>query len=128
MNLKGPMPFPCTQTLPRANCFWPRKGSGQAIFVGLAPDHYIAASELYGVVEETRHYIKLNGEDKGQIVVLDQEGAGGIEGVRSFYYDYQPITLTREDVLTSQITSRDIDRQGYNPLFSQGDLRIPTVR
>ena len=97
--------------------FLAQKGSGQAIFVGLAPDHYIAASELYGVVEETRHYIKLNGEEKGQIVVLDQEGAGGIEGVRSFYYDYQPITLTREDVLTSRITSRDIDRQGYNHYF-----------
>jgi len=97
--------------------FLAQKGSGQAIFVGLAPDHYIAASELYGVVEETRHYIKLNGEEKGQIVVLDQEGAGGIEGLRSFYYDCQPITLTREDVLESQITSRDIDRQGYNHYF-----------
>jgi len=97
--------------------FLAQKGSGQAIFVGLAPDHYIAASELYGVVEETRHYIKLNGEDKGQIVILDQEGAGGIEGIRSYYYDKQPITLTREDLLTSQITSRDIDRQGYNHYF-----------
>lgn len=97
--------------------FLAQKGSGQAIFVGLAPDHYIAASELYGVVEETRHYIKLNGEEKGQIVILDQESPGGIEGVRSFYYDNQPITLTGKDVLESQITSRDIDRQGYNHYF-----------
>ncbi|WP_035241738.1 SIS domain-containing protein [Desulfobacter vibrioformis] len=97
--------------------FLAQKGSGQAIFVGIAPDHYIAASELYGVVEETRHYIKLNGEEKGQIVILDQRSAGGIEGIRSFYYDNQPITLTREDVLTSQITSRDIDRQGYPHYF-----------
>jgi len=97
--------------------FLAQKGSGQAIFVGIAPDHYIAASELYGVVEQTRHYIKLNGEEKGQIVILDQESAGGIEGVRSVYYDNQPITLTREDVLTSQITSRDIDRQGYTHYF-----------
>ncbi len=97
--------------------FLAQKGSGQAIFVGLAPDHYIAASELYGVVEETRHYIKLNGEEKGQIVILDQESAGGIEGVRSFYYDNQPISLTREDLLESQITSRDIDRQGHNHYF-----------
>ena len=84
--------------------FLAQKGSGQAIFVGLAPDHYIAASELYGVVEETRHYIKLNGEEKGQIVILDQESPGGIEGVRSFYYDNQPITLTGKDVLKSQIS------------------------
>ncbi|PIE63322.1 MAG: glutamine--fructose-6-phosphate aminotransferase [Desulfobacter postgatei] len=97
--------------------FLAQKGSGQAIFVGLAPDHYITASELYGVVEQTRHYIKLNGEDKGQIVILDQESTGGIEGVRSYYYDKQPITLTPKDVLTSQITSRDIDRQGYSHYF-----------
>jgi glucosamine--fructose-6-phosphate aminotransferase (isomerizing) len=97
--------------------FLAQKGSGQAIFVGIAPDHYIAASELYGVVEETQDYIKLNGEDRGQIVVLDQHAAGGIEGIRSFYYDNTPIELTRDDVLTSQITSRDIDRQDFPHYF-----------
>ncbi len=97
--------------------FLAQKGSGQAIFVGIAPDHYIAASELYGVVEETSSYIKLNGEDKGQIVVLDQHASGGIEGIRSFYYDNTPITLTKADVLNSQITSRDIDRQDFPHYF-----------
>ena len=97
--------------------FLAQKGSGQAIFVGIAKDHYIAASELYGVVEETRRYIKLNGEDQGQIVILDQNGPGGIEGIRSFYYTSEPIALTQDDVLTSQITSRDIDRQGFNHYF-----------
>ena len=97
--------------------FLAQKGSGQAIFVGLAPDHYIAASELYGVVEETPSYIKLNGEDKGQIVVLDQHAAGGIEGICSFYYDNTPIHLTQADVLSSQITSRDIDRQDFPHYF-----------
>ena len=97
--------------------FLAQKGSGQAIFVGIAQDHYIAASELYGVVEETPAYIKLNGEDKGQIVVLDQHAAGGIEGIRSFYYDNTPIELTQADVLHSQITSRDIDRQHFPHYF-----------
>ncbi|MCG8633545.1 MAG: SIS domain-containing protein [Desulfobacterales bacterium] len=97
--------------------FLAQKGSGQAIFVGIAPDHYIAASELYGVVEETQTYIKLNGEEKGQIVILDQHSAGGIEGIRSFYYDNHPIDLGPEDVLNSQITSRDIDRQEFPHYF-----------
>ncbi|MCG8689250.1 MAG: SIS domain-containing protein, partial [Desulfobacterales bacterium] len=97
--------------------FLAQKGSGQAIFVGIAPDHYIAASELYGVVEETKNYIKLNGEDQGQIVILDQHSPGGIEGIRSFYYNNSPIELNQEDVLTSQITSRDIDRQGFDHYF-----------
>jgi glucosamine--fructose-6-phosphate aminotransferase (isomerizing) len=65
--------------------FLAQKGSGQAIFVGIAKDHYIAASELYGIVEETPDYIKLNGEDKGQIVILDQNSLGGVSGIHSFY-------------------------------------------
>jgi glucosamine--fructose-6-phosphate aminotransferase (isomerizing) len=97
--------------------FLAQKGSGQAIFVGIAEDHYIAASELYGIVEETQTYIKLNGEEKGQIVVLDQHSSGGVEGIRSFYYDSQPIIITDGDVMTSQITSRDIDRQDYPHYF-----------
>ncbi|RLB88015.1 MAG: glutamine--fructose-6-phosphate aminotransferase, partial [Deltaproteobacteria bacterium] len=97
--------------------FLAQKGSGQAIFVGIAPDHYIAASELYGVVEETQDYIKLNGEENGQIVVLDQNSASGVEGIRSFYYDSRPIVLEASHVLTSQITSRDIDRQDFPHYF-----------
>ncbi len=97
--------------------FLAQKGSGQAIFVGIAPDHYIAASELYGVVEETQDYIKLNGEDKGQIVILDQKSVGGVSGIRSFYYDNAPIIIDETQVLTSQITSRDIDRQDFPHYF-----------
>ncbi|MCG8618059.1 MAG: SIS domain-containing protein, partial [Desulfobacterales bacterium] len=97
--------------------FLAQKGSGQAIFVGIAPDHYIAASELYGVVEETQEYIKLNGEDRGQIVILDENNGGGIQGIRSLYYDNTPIVLGSGDVMKSQITSRDIDRQDYPHYF-----------
>lgn len=97
--------------------FLAQKGSGQAIFVGIARDHYIAASELYGVVEETQNYIKLNGEDKGQIVILDQGSEGGVLGIRSVYYDNSPIDISPDQVLSSQITSRDIDRQDYPHYF-----------
>nr|WP_322787248.1 SIS domain-containing protein [Desulfobacula phenolica] len=97
--------------------FLAQKGSGQAIFVGIAQDHYIAASELYGIVEETPKYIKLNGENKGQIVILDQKSAGGISGIQSFYYDSTPIQIEKNQVLTSKITSRDIDRQNFPHYF-----------
>jgi len=97
--------------------FLAQKGSGQAIFVGIAKDHYIAASELYGIVEETPDYIKLNGEDKGQIVILDQSSLGGVSGIHSFYYDNTPICIDHHHVMTSQITSRDIDRQNFPHYF-----------
>ncbi|MBC8439575.1 MAG: SIS domain-containing protein [Deltaproteobacteria bacterium] len=97
--------------------FLAQKGSGQAIFVGIAKDHYIAASELYGIVEQTQNYIKLNGEDKGQIVILDQNSLGGVSGIHSFYYDNSPICIDEHHIMTSQITSRDIDRQNFPHYF-----------
>ncbi|MBC2703000.1 SIS domain-containing protein [Desulfobacula sp.] len=97
--------------------FLAQKGSGQAIFVGIAKDHYIAASELYGIVEETQDYIKLNGENKGQIVILDPNSSGGVSGIQSLYYDNTPISIEEDQVLTSQITSRDIDRQNFPHYF-----------
>ncbi|MCP3873223.1 MAG: SIS domain-containing protein [Desulfobacteraceae bacterium] len=106
--------------------FLAQKGSGQAIFVGIAKDHYIAASELYGIVEETKDYIKLNGEDKGQIVVLDQNSSGGVSGIKSFYYDSTPVIIEENQVLSSQITSRDIDRQNFPHYFLKEICESPS--
>ncbi len=38
------------------------RGSGQAIYVGLADDAFIVAPEPYGVVEETATYLRMDGE------------------------------------------------------------------
>ena len=98
--------------------FLAQKGSGQTIFVGLAHDHYMAASEIYGIVEETRDYIKLNGEDKGQIVILDRNSnGGGLSGIQSYYYDGTHILLEEQNIRTSHITSGDIDRQHFPHYF-----------
>jgi len=103
------------------------KGSGQAIFVGLAEDHYIPSSEIYGIVEETSRYLKLDGATQhadgdgnpisGQIFVLDQNTGGGLEGVKAMFYDGSPIPLTRDDIRETPLTSRDIDRQHFNHYF-----------
>ena len=106
--------------------FLAQKGSGQAIFVGLADDHYMPASEVYGFVEETSDFLKLNGEKvvegkagptQGQIFLLDQTSPGGLAGIRAQYYDGTPIALSAEDIQHTQITSRDIDRQNFPHYF-----------
>ncbi len=105
--------------------FLAQKGSGQAIFVGIADSCYIAASEVYGVVEETSSFIKLNGSllvDKkagvsGQIFILDAQGSGGMEGIDAFYYDNTPVNLKKSDIKNTEITSRDIDRQDFPHYF-----------
>ncbi|MCF8092296.1 MAG: SIS domain-containing protein [Desulfotignum sp.] len=105
--------------------FLAQKGSGQAIFVGIAPDHYMAASELYGIVEQTPHYIKLNGGEKGQIMILDQASGGGLQGICSFYYNADPVEITQQTLCLSRITSRDIDRQGFPHYFLKEICEAP---
>ena len=103
-----------------------QKGSGQAVFVGLAADHYVPASEIYGFVEQTSQFIKLNGEKvveglsgktQGQIFILDSTANGGLEGIKAMYYDGGLIELSGDDIKETEITSRDIDRQHYPHYF-----------
>ncbi len=102
------------------------KGSGQAIFVGLGEDHYVTASEIYGLVETTNAFIKLDGETlhpnaagsgvNGQIFILDQ-ACGGLDGISAMSYDGTPILLSPADIRKTPLTSRDIDRQEFDHYF-----------
>jgi len=106
--------------------FLAQKGSGQALFVGMAENHYIPTSEVYGFVEETDRFLKLDGETvvegnkgptQGQIFILNQQSAGGLEGIRATYYDGTELALSAGDIKYTEITSRDIDRQDYPHYF-----------
>jgi len=106
--------------------FCAQRGSGQAIFIGLAPDHYIASSEVYGFIEATQQFLKLDGETQvsgkngmtqGQLFILNQEGAGSLDGIEAMYYDETPVPLSAQGIKTTEITSRDINRQGYAHYF-----------
>ena len=102
------------------------KGSGQSIYVGIAPDRYLFSSELYGLVEETPHFVKMDGEKPsrpdrpettGQIFILDEEAPGGVEGIRGLFYDGTPLPLGEKDIRKAEITTRDIDRGDYPHYF-----------
>jgi glucosamine--fructose-6-phosphate aminotransferase (isomerizing) len=106
--------------------FLAQRGSGQAIFVGLAEDHYLPTSEVYGFVEETATFVKMDGEKEvegangptqGQIFILNQESGGGLEGIQATYYDGTPILFDNGHIQTTEITSRDIDRQDFPHYF-----------
>jgi glucosamine--fructose-6-phosphate aminotransferase (isomerizing) len=106
--------------------FLAQKGSGQALFVGIAENHYISTSEVYGFVEETSRFIKLDGETvvegkngptQGQVLILNQQSAGGLEGIRAAFYDGTTLALSEKDIKHTEITSRDIDRQDYPHYF-----------
>ena len=95
------------------------RGSGQALYVGLADESYIVASEPYGLVEETSKYLRMDGEAKGpggiegQVVVLDRDRAGTIDGIHRSSYDGAELPVTETDLSTASITTRDIDRRDF---------------
>jgi glutamine---fructose-6-phosphate transaminase (isomerizing) len=99
------------------------RGSGQALYVGVADGAYVVASEPYGVIELTSRYLRMDGEtpanldnptaSRGQIVVLDGAQAGALEGIERVAYDGTPLPVDESELVTAQITTRDIDRGDF---------------
>lgn len=92
------------------------RGSGQGLYVGLADDCFIVASEPYGIVEETSTYIRMDGEHGGEIIVLDGDLAGELAGVSRLGYDGTERPLADADLVRAEVTTRDINR-GDAPHF-----------
>ena len=102
------------------------RGSGQALYVGLAEDTYVVASEPYGVVEDCDRYLRMDGEtpgnpdnpaaSRGQVVVLDRDGAGDVEGIARLAYDGTALPVRPADLADAEVTTRDIDR-GDHPHY-----------
>lgn len=95
------------------------RGSGQGLYVGIAEDRFIVASEPYGVVEETLRYVRMDGEalsdannpsSRGQVIVLDGNLAGTVDGMSMLAYDGTDLGLNESHVAIAEVTTRDIDR------------------
>ena len=102
-----------------------QRGSGQSIYVGLCDNQYLFSSEIYGLVEETPLFIKMDGEKeripgdvrtRGQIFMLRNDAGSGLEGIEAMYYDGFPLELGEHDIQRAEITTRDIER-GDNPHY-----------
>lgn len=102
------------------------RGSGQGVYVGLADDAFVVASEPYGVVEDSDLYFRMDGEtpadpnnptaSQGQIIRLSGELAGDPAGVTRIAYDGTPLPLGEHEWKEATVTTRDIDR-GDAPHF-----------
>jgi len=102
------------------------RGSGQAIYVGIADNCYVVASEPYGVVEDASQWIRMDGEkpadlqnpisSAGQIIQLDATNGGDLQGITRVAYDGTELPVQPDEITTADITTRDIDR-GDAPHF-----------
>ena len=96
------------------------RGSGQALYVGLAEDAFIVASEPYGVVEETDTYLRLDGETPADPAnpAQPRPGRGPRRRGRRHARGHRALGLrrharspvARDELDHAQITTRDIDR------------------
>ncbi len=91
-----------------------QRGSGQALYIGIADDAYVIASEPYGVVEECDHYLRLDGETmlvpgepgtQGQIAAISAE-----TGIERWCYDGSALPVSESEFKQPEITTRDVDR------------------
>ena len=93
------------------------RGSGQGVFVGLAEDAFVVASEPYGVVEDCSYYLRMDGEgsgaDQGQIIRLSGDRAGEHAGATRYTYDGALLPVGADEWVTPSVTTRDIDRGDF---------------
>ena len=123
LSLDGSVAIGASQAGDPESLFLALRGSGQALYVGLADDAFIVASEPYGVVEETSRFLRMDGEtpanpenptaSRGQIVQLTATGAGSVDGIRRWSYDGTELVVTEDELAHAEITTRDIDRGSF---------------
>jgi glucosamine--fructose-6-phosphate aminotransferase (isomerizing) len=99
------------------------RGSGQALYIGLAEDTFVVASEPYGVIEDCDRYLRMDGEtpgnpknpqaSRGQVVVLSRARAGEVDGIARMAYDGTALPVTEQQLTRAAVTTRDIDRAGF---------------
>ncbi len=101
-------------------------GSGQSLYVGVHANSVCYASELYGVVEATPHFVKLDGEKerepgnpstRGQMLELSNERIGEPRPFLAWGFDGAPLTEEHLPMRRAQITTRDINIADYPHFF-----------
>jgi len=119
-NFEGSVAIAGVDVSQPENIFLSVKGSGQALYVGLAEDAYLVASEPYGLVEITNKYFRIDGEElinesneKGQVIRLDMNLAGTLEGIVRKTFASDDAKVREEDLSQTEISTRDIDRGSY---------------
>ena len=116
-------------------------GSGQALYVGLAEDSYVVASEPYGVLEQTSRYVRVAAEGIGEdrlvgreaqssVVVLDAQHAGEVQGILLQGIPAQGISAdnpsSEDDIVTAEITTRDVARGDFEHYLLKEISESPT--
>jgi glucosamine--fructose-6-phosphate aminotransferase (isomerizing) len=89
-----------------------QKGGGQSVYVGLVPQGYVYASEVYGLVELCNRYVSMETEAGSEVLALAR-GAPAWGSISVLEQSAPPIRMDTTRVRRAEITTRDIDRAGF---------------
>jgi glucosamine--fructose-6-phosphate aminotransferase (isomerizing) len=101
-------------------------GSGQSLYVGIHEQMVFYASELYGIVEGSTQFVKLDGEreretgnpsTRGQLLELDRTCIGQARPFRAWGFDGVSLSDQYLPIKHAQITTRDINIADYPHFF-----------
>lgn len=87
-------------------------GENQDLYIGFSDEGIHPASEIYGFVDLTQDYIKL--DNKGTVVEIDPAKPLEPESLRAERFNGETVSFTtKKDLKRTTITSRDVDIKGY---------------
>lgn len=122
-RLEGSVAIGATSSAQPGEVVLALRGSGQALYVGVADDAFIVASEPYGVIEEADRYLRMDGEtpsdpanpagSRGQVVSVRSDAVGDPAAITRLSYDGTALPVTEADLTIAEITTRDIDRGDF---------------
>ena len=112
-------------------------GSGQGLYVGLADDSFIIASEPYGILEQTSQYLRLGatqdiaahaiGDTEAVMLLADQAGdPAGIVQLKPAPPASPGNGSGNGAIVTAEITTRDVTRGDYDHYLLKEISQAPT--
>jgi glucosamine--fructose-6-phosphate aminotransferase (isomerizing) len=90
------------------------KGSGQSLYVGLAPMGFVVASEVYGLVASTQDFIRVDGAPfpgascPGTVIALNRAMSGTLPGIKRIDGDGMPRPIEPPELRVAEVTTRDL--------------------
>jgi len=85
----------------------------QGLYIGFSEDGFMFASDVYGLVETCRYFYPIGSDTSLRISAKKAPTIANINLTIVNHKTGLPITLTREELKVTDITTRDIDKKGY---------------
>lgn len=103
------------------------KKGAQGLYLGISEDGIMFASDIYGLVESTRHFFSVKSGVSTSITASAQPNLMNPNFKLFDHATAKPITLTANDFGITSITTRDISKQHYDHFLEKEIYETPDI-